>query len=230
MENKKHALFPSPASTERRLIIQHSVYFKVMRLLLATTNLAKQKRICHLLEGTNTRCLFPQDYVSKPIDVVEGSDLEENAKHKALAYRTLTRETILGTDSAFVIPDESLDPAMVKRNALQGRDALAMTQQEIAEAIVSFYRTLVQRRGVQIDAYWKDVFVLSLPDGSIKIDSSERPVALTAEVHGTLNPFFPLRSMHIVKATGKYTSDQTPEEEQLELKPIKDALHRLLGL
>jgi len=39
-----------------------------------------------------------------------------------------------------------------------------------------------------------------------------------------------IASMYIVVPTGKYSAEQTEEDEELELKPLTDALKKLLGL
>lgn len=201
-----------------------------MRVLIATTNPAKVERVRALLRDTGVELPTPTDLSLKSIDVDEGSDIAENARRKAVAYRTQTDLPILGMDSAFVIPGEDMDPAMVRRNALGGRDETAMSRQEIAEAIIAFYRGIAARRGGRVEASWEDAFALSLPDGAMREERSHRPVMLTDDVRGEVNPHFPMRSTYIVGPTGKYVADQTPEDEILEMQPFRDALKRLLGI
>ena len=203
---------------------------KSMRILVATNSPSKLTRVRHLLSGTGVECVSPADLGIEAIEVEEGSDLHENAERKARAYLGKTELPILGMDSAFVIPGEDLDPAKVKRNALGSREESAMTQEEIAQAMVGFYRGIVSRHGGNVPAYWEDVFAMVLPDGGVKREQDRRPVILTAEIVGKLDPHMPLRSMYIVESTGKYVADHTPDEEFLEMKPFQDALQRLLGI
>ncbi|MBI4139230.1 hypothetical protein HY479_03735 [Candidatus Uhrbacteria bacterium] len=201
-----------------------------MRILIATNNPSKLERVRQLLAGTGIEALSPADLGIPAVDVEEGNDLDQNAEAKAKAYAGKTDLPILGMDTAFVIPGENIEPAMVKRNALDGRDESSMTCDEIANAMVEFYRKIAARHGGTAKALWKDVFALILPDGSVKREYGERPVTLTGEVRGKVDPHLPLRSMYIVESTGKYTADHTPEEHLIELRPYQDALKRLLGI
>lgn len=199
-----------------------------MDILLATQNAYKVSRVRHLLSGREVRILTPTDVGLRIIDVEEGSDIDENAETKARAYFGKTNLPILGLDSAFVIPGEDLDPAKVRRNALGDRDEKSMNEQEIVQAMIAFYQGVVRRRGGQLPAHWDDSFALVLPDGTVRREKSQRPVLLTEFVHGEINPHAPLRSMYIVEPTGKYVSDQTPEDEYIEMLPYQEALERIL--
>ncbi len=201
-----------------------------MRVLVATNNPGKLTRIRRLFKDADVEFISPTEVGIEAIETEEGSDLHENAERKARAYVGKTDVPILGMDSAFVIPGEDLDPAKVRRNALAGRDEATMTRDEIAQAMVDFYRGIVERRGGNVPAYWEDVFALVSPDGLVKHESDRRPVVLTEKTVGAFDPHLPLRSMYIPVPTGKYVADQTPEDELLELKPYQDALKRLLSL
>ncbi len=201
-----------------------------MRVLVATINPAKVERLRLHVHDARVEFLTPTELGLAVIDVEEGSDIFENARRKAAAYRGLTDLPVLGMDSAFVIPGEDLDPAMVRRNALAGRDEATMSRDEIADAMIGFYRALALRRGGSVPAHWADAYALSLPDGTMREERSERPVTLTAEVHGKINPHLPMRSLYVVAATGKYSNEQTPEDEALEFLPYAEAVKRLLGI
>lgn len=199
-----------------------------MNILIATNNPAKVSRVRALMPGHVF--LTPAEAGLPTLDIEEGSDILENAKAKAVAYKGVTDLPILGLDSAFVIPGTDLDPAKVKRNALDGRDEATMTREDVTQAIVAFYRRLVAEHGGRMSAYWEDALALVMPNGEIRTATGRRPVILTGEIHGELSPGMPLRSMYIVEPTGKYVCDQTPEEEGRELAPYRGALKRLLGV
>lgn len=199
-----------------------------MDILLATQNPSKVARVRELLFGKGVTILTPKDAGLEVIDVEEGSDIAKNAEAKARAYLGKTDLPILGLDSAFVIPGEDLDPAKVRRNTLAGRDEKSMNEQEIVEAMIAFYQGIVKRRGGPVPAYWDDATALVLPDGTVKHERDRRPVELTDSVHGEVDPHFPLRSIYIIGATGKYAVDQTEEDERKELRPFQEALERIL--
>ena len=204
--------------------------YPAMQILAATNNPAKVARLRLLLAGQDVIVTTPTEAGITAVEVEEGSDLFENAERKARAYFGKTDLPILGMDSAFVIPGTELDPAKVRRNALEGQDEAALSADEIAKLMVAYYRRIAEAHGGRAPAYWQDVFALLNPDGTLKTDESRRPVILTPEVRGQTVPNFPLRSMYIVEATGKYATEQTEEEELVELKPYQQALRRLLDL
>ncbi|HBK33811.1 TPA: hypothetical protein DEP34_03090 [Candidatus Uhrbacteria bacterium] len=198
-----------------------------MHVLFATTNKAKLGRMRALMRDTTIIFLSPTEEGLIVDETKEGSDIAHNAWVKALAYFGKTKLPILGQDAAFVIPGVDLDPAQVKRNALGNHDEFLMSQGEIAQAILNFYRALVRERGGRMSAYWDDAFALVFPDGTIREAQAKRPVILTDEIRGEMNPYFPLRSLYIVEPTGKYVCEQTLEEEWLELRPVREALRTL---
>ncbi len=200
-----------------------------MNILVATNNPSKLARVRQFLSGADVDCFSPSDFGIPVIETDEGSDIAENAERKARAYLGKTELPILGMDSAFVIPGEDLDPAKVRRNALVGRDEATMTREETAQAMTAFYRSIAERHGGSIAAHWEDALALVLPDGTVKRERIRRPVLLTSTIREPINPNFPLRSMYIVEPTGKYTADQTSEEELVEMKPYQNALKRILG-
>ncbi|MFH1620628.1 MAG: non-canonical purine NTP pyrophosphatase [Patescibacteria group bacterium] len=200
-----------------------------MQLLIATSNPAKVERVRKLLADIKAQILTPVEAGITPVDIEEGSDIAENAVRKARAYLDLTKLPILGLDSAFVISGETIDPAKVKRNALGNRDEDTLTPQEIGDLMINYYKKLAQNHGGQIPAYWQDAIVLVLPDGSVRQEQARRDVTLTTESHGAVNPHVPLRSMYIVAANGKYATEQSLEDEMKELRPVKEALERLVA-
>lgn len=200
-------------------------------ILLATTNKSKVERIRKLLKafGSDVEAKTPTDLGIEPVETEEGSDLLANARDKARSYFGQTDLPILGTDTGFFLDNEILDPAMVKRNALGGRDESVLSRQEIKQAFLDFYIGLARKHGGQAEAYWKDVFVLVMPDGTEKAAEGIRPVILTDKVHGQVDDFFPMRSLYYSKTTGRFTCDATEEDEKMELGPYSEALIRLMS-
>lgn len=205
-----------------------------MRIMLATNNPSKVARVKKQLAGRDVEILTPKDLGITPIETEEGSDIAENALMKAQAYFGNVDMPILGLDTAFVIAGEDLDPAKVRRNAIRDalgdRDEATMTQEEICDVMISFYQNVARRHGGTVDAYFDDVFALVFPDGTVKTERDQRLLALTDEVHGDVDAHFPIRSLYLVKATGKRVAEQSEDEEALELAPYRAALERILGL
>lgn len=198
--------------------------------MLATNNPSKVARVRKQLIAKPVEVLTPADFGLMPIETEEGSDIMQNAIAKAMAYSGLVDVPVLGMDTAFVIPGEDLDPAKVRRNTLGGRDESTMTREEIRDAMLGFYQNIARRRGGTVEAYFEDAFGLVIPDGTVKTDRGFRHLTLTDEVRGEVDAHFPIRSLYIVKATGKRVAEQDEAEESLELKEYREALERLLGV
>lgn len=202
-----------------------------MQILLATNNPSKVARVRKQLAGKSVDILTPKDLGLEPIETEEGSDIVENAVLKAKAYLGNVDMPVVGLDSSFAIEGELLDPAKVRRNALAGRDESAMTQEEIGQLMVEFYQEVARRHGGEARGQWTDAFAIVTPDGTVKTEQGVRPVVLLDHPTGPIDWHFPLRAMYkSVAVTGKHPSEQTEEEEWLELAPYREALERLLGV
>jgi hypothetical protein len=78
-----------------------------------------------------------------------------------------------------------------------------------------------------VSGYWLDVFALVMPDGSVYTETAKRGIILTDQIFGKPHIKFPIRALYLSKDTNKPSVQHTPEEEMLELNPIKEALSEL---
>lgn len=199
-----------------------------MRVLVATNNPAKVKRYRELLRETDVELLTPADLGISAADVVEdGAGLRENAEKKARAYEGLTDLPILANDTGFYVEGEGFVDAP-KRHALGEKDEHELTQEEIAAEVLAFWKGVAARHGGKVDAAWPEVFVLVMPDGSVKVAESRREILLTDQEFAEPHPNFPLRSLYLSKSSGKPAVLHTREEEDAELAPVREALVSLL--
>lgn len=201
-----------------------------MDLVFATNNQAKVKRMQKLFAaaGLKINLKTPAEAGIANFDVVEdGRTLKENAEKKARAVAALTSLPVLADDTGFFIDGASVDPVMIKRNALAGADEKSLTIEEIAERIKKFYASIATARGGSVDAEWRNALCFITPEKSAVHIETIRPATLTDQSHGTIDPYFPLRGLYISKATGKYVLEQTEAEEMVELQPITDGIKKL---
>ncbi len=203
---------------------------KYDQILLATNNLSKKARAEELLKanGINIKILTPKDLGLEEKEAKEEGNLFENAKEKAELYRDKTDLPILGIDTGFFIEGEEIDSVKVKRNALKSKNEKDLSQEEIGKLMHEYYKDIARKRGGKVEAYWQDVFALSLPGKEAEIIENKREVMLTDQVKGKVDIYFPLRSLYISKATGKYIFEQNHEEEMMELAPYAQSLKKLL--
>ena len=208
-----------------------SLSSNITEVVFASNNKGKAARIEKLLKhaGIDVKVLMPSDVGISDFDVVEdGKTLEENATKKAQTLAKLTDKVVIADDTGFFIHGEELDPVTVKRNALVGKDEKDLSIDEVGAILHEYYKTFARDKGGKLDAEWKNAICTITPDGTETIEVALRPVILTDESHGTLDPYLPLRPLYMSKATGKYVLEQNEEEEMLELSPIAQALKKLL--
>lgn len=198
------------------------------KILVATNNAGKVERYRKLLRGVAITLVTPKDLGIEIIEVEEnGKTLAENAELKARAYFGKTDLPILANDTGFFVEGEGLVEAP-KRMALGKRREKELSPEEIARALLDFWKGIATKYGGQVNAAWPEAFVLVLPDGSARMVESRREVLLTDQEFGPLHLTMPLRPLYISKATDKPAIQHTEEEEDYELTPVRDALISLL--
>ena len=209
------------------------VKFPVLKfpaMLFASGNPSKKARIEKLLKAARIPCKVnsPQDLGLELLNIEESGGLRDNAIKKALAYKGKTNLPVMADDTGFFVDDQTIDPTQVKRNALAGQDEQALSREEISQRILGYYKKLAAKHGGNVEAYWLDSKALVLPSGEVLTAESKREVILTDKIVGEIDPYFPMRSLYRVKATGKYIAEQTAADELKELYPITKSLIDLL--
>lgn len=201
------------------------------KIFLATRNEGKIERFKNLIRhtGFDTEVFTPLDLEIEDIEVEEnGKTLAENAEIKARAYFGKVAMPILANDTGFFVAREGLVDAP-KRVALEGKNEKELTKEEIGKALLEFWKGIAKKHGGKVEAAWMEAFVLLDPDGAIHTAESKREVILTDQEFGKPHIQMPVRALYISKATNKPAIQHTKEEEQLEMKPITDALSKLLS-
>ncbi len=200
------------------------------KIFLATHNEGKIQRFKNLLEhtGLDVEIYTPKDLGLENIEAEEnGKTLAENAEIKARAYFGKVDMPILANDTGFLVEGEGFVDAP-KRKALAETDEKSSTKEEIAKALLEFWKGVARLHGGKVDAAWLEAFVLFDPDGKIHTAESKREVILTDQIFGEAHIQMPMRALYISKITNKPAIQHTKEEELLELKPVTDALSKVL--
>jgi len=195
-------------------------------VVFASNNDGKLRRMQKLIKtaGLSITLKTPKD-IGVELHVEEDAPtLAENAEKKARAYAEHTNLPVLADDTGFFIEGEEIDPKMVKRNALNGEDEKKFSVEEISQKMQAYYKDIARKHGGKVDAEWRNALCMITPGKMVLHAEGVRPVVLTDEAHGTVDPHLPVRGLYIAKASGKYALEQTEEEELMELRPITDAL------
>lgn len=203
-----------------------------MKILLATNNDGKIERFKNLLKqvDSSVELYSPKELGIEVIDVEEnGATLAENAELKARAYMGKVDMPILSNDTGFYIEGEGFVDAP-KRKALGETNEHTLTKEEIAERLLSFWKGIAKKHGGKVNAAWIEAFVVIHPDGSIRKADSRREVILTDQEFGKAHLQMPVRALYYSKTTNKPAIQHTKEEELLEMKPVIDALVKVLKI
>ena len=200
----------------------------VKKVYLGTGNKAKLERFKHIFKYVNPDIEVEQ--VPEVIDVPEVVDNGlENSKQKVLAYKGKYEYPVISGDTSAFFEGEDFDPTHVKRVALAGEDESKLTQEQIAEKIKDFYINIAKKYGGKKEFYYLDSWSILFPDGEIKQLEYKREYIMTDKVQGKLDINFPMRSLHLVKATGKYPFEETEEEWISEFKNQIDSFESVFG-
>ena len=200
------------------------------KIFLATHNEGKIERFKNLLShtGLEVEIHTPEEFGLENIDPEEiGKTLAENAAIKARAHFGKVDMPILANDTGFWVDGEGLVDAP-KRKALGKTDEKRLTKDEVSRSLIEFWKKIAEKNNGKVDAAWIEVFVLLNPDGSMHTAESKREVILTDQIFGEAHVQMPIRVLYISKATNKPAIQQTAEEELLEMKPVTDAILKVL--
>lgn len=202
----------------------------VMRLLLATNNEGKIERFKKLLKSVDPdiEVFSPTEFEIEIMDTEEtGATLAENAELKARAYVGKVDMSILGNDTGFYVEGEGFIDAP-KRKALGETSEYVLTKEEIAEIMLNFWKGIAHKHGGRVPAAWVEAFVVIYPNGNVERADSRREIILTDQEFGKPHPQMPLMGLYYSKITNKPVLQHTEEEEILEMKPVIDALAKVL--
>ena len=184
-----------------------------MKLLYGTTNKAKitymQQRVAHL----GIEILSLDDVAAPKLDIEEnGNSPLENARIKALAYYDILKLPLFSADSGLYI--DGLDEARQPGINVRGPGDHMNDDEAIAH-----YSALAAEMGGQMVARYKHAIVLIDAHGQMHEymgdDIASKPFLLVNVPHEIRNQGFPLDSLSVHIASGKYYYD-LPNDSKYE--------------
>ena len=179
-----------------------------MKVLFATTNLAKVKKYGEELSKNNIELLTLKDLdLNLHIDE-NGKNAIENAEIKAKTYYEATGITTIGMDNNLFIeelPGEKQPGTHVRR--INGKE---LNDDEMIE----YYTSLVRENGGKLTAKW--VYGMAIYDGKeIKTHTwSKDHFYFIDKPSEKRNPGYPLDSISIIPEFDKYLVELTDEEKR----------------
>ena len=181
------------------------------KIYLATGNKSKIERFKKLCNK-----IYPDikvEQVPKIIDVEETKDSAvENAVDKIAVYKNKYDCPVIAGDTAVFFNNEEFNPTHVKRICLKNKQEKNLTQDEISEMMVEFYKNIARKNGGEKEFYYEDGWALLMPNGTIKKTSYKREYVLTTKEIGERKIYFPMCSLYYSKTTGKRSAEQLDDD------------------
>lgn len=179
-----------------------------MKVLFATTNLAKVGKYKKVLEEKGIELITINDLDSK-LDIDEnGKDAIENAYIKAKAYYDATKIPTIGMDNCLFIeelPEEKQPGTHVRR--VNGKE---LTDEEMIE----YYTNLVNEYGGKLTAKWVYGIVICNGKGTKEYSWSKSDFYLVGKPCEKRNPGYPLDSISVMPENNQYWLELTDEQRK----------------
>lgn len=179
-----------------------------MKVLFATTNLAKVKKYKKALEEKGIELITINDLDFKLNIDENGKNAIENAYIKAKTYYDVTKMTTIGMDNCLFIeelPEEKQPGTHVRR--INGKE---LTDEEM----IVYYTNLVKEYGGRLTAKW--VYGMVICDGGEEKEYTwtKSDFYLIDKPCSKRNPGYPLDSISVMPENNQYWLELTEEEKR----------------
>lgn len=181
-----------------------------MPLIIGTKNKAKIEAIKSALQplGLDVQGLPDQEF---PEVEEDGQNVSENARGKAIFYSRAISQPVLSIDNALyfdgLAPDKQ--PGLNTRH-IKGR-ANRLSDAEMLE----YYLKLITDLGGRVAGYWEYGVCLAYPDGQNEVMDFKSPRLFVSPASPKMIPGYPLESVQIDPASGRYISEMSKIERDI---------------
>jgi inosine/xanthosine triphosphate pyrophosphatase family protein len=179
-------------------------------LTFGTTNEAKIKQIRGALAPANIEVNGVTDKSLLPEVVEDGKTANENARKKALTFAKALGRIVFSMDNALYInglPNDKQPALNVRR--IDGKTATT------DEEMIEYYSKLIESLGGKAEGYWEFGICIATPEGDYKETTIKSPRTFVSTPTTNRQAGYPLESIQIDPASGKYIADMTQEEQDI---------------
>ena len=179
-----------------------------MKVLFATTNLAKVKKYKKELEEKGIELITINDLDFKLNIDENGKNAIENAYIKAKTYYDVTKMTTIGMDNCLFIeelPEEKQPGTHVRR--INGKE---LTDEEM----IVYYTNLVKEYGGRLTAKWVYGMVIYNGEEKKEYTWTKSNFYLVDKPCNKRNPGYPLDSISVMPENNQYWLELTEEEKR----------------
>ncbi len=178
-------------------------------LIIGTSNAAKKKAIGSVLAPLGITVKGTDDLAVSLHIPEDGATAQENARKKAFAYARAIGRPVLSIDNALYLQglcDEEQPGVHTRR--VPGKAGRATD-----EELLAFYSIRVKELGGRVSGHWEYALCMADPDGQVTEKVFLSPRLFVSEPTATMLPGYPLESIQIDPASGRYIAEMTDEEQ-----------------
>ncbi len=184
-------------------------------ILIGTANPSKYPYLCGFFDGTGIRCISPASLGLAKFEAAEnGRTARENAIEKAASWYRAAKMPVFALDAGLVFLDLPADHP--DQPGVHVRRAAGHTMDD-AE-MLAWFAAVAHRHGRRLRAAWQDSYCLMREPSNYHTFTFDREMLepnafLIVDTPCALNlPGWPVNSISVDIATGKYWGDMTAEE------------------
>ena len=185
-----------------------------VKVLIGTTNPAKVKRFERLLKGSNAEILTPPMLNISEAPQETGASPAENARIKACFYGRYC-DCVIGNDSGLYFLNLPENDA--RQPGLHVRSPQGVRLDD--EQMIAYYAALAASLGGRLDAYYRDAVAVGVQGEVYTLTQNDQEIRnglfyMVDTPHTLRHPGWPLDSLSILPATGRYFVDADAHEAQ----------------
>ncbi len=189
-------------------------------IVFGTTNEAKIKQVRGALSSTGIEVIGVLKE-SLPEVIEDGKTAIENARKKALAYAKVLGRSVFSMDNALYL--DGLSPE--RQPGLNVRRINGYSDRPTDEQMINYYSQLIASLGNKVDGYWEYGVCIANPDGDYRETIIRAPRIFVDTPSPMIQPGYPLESLQIDPASGKYMSEMSQtDQDDFWQKAIGQAL------
>lgn len=177
-------------------------------ITFGTSNPAKVLQIRSVLSPAGIEVFGIEDKSQLPDVVEDGKTASENAKKKAFEYAKALKKIVFAMDNALYL--DGLTPD--KQPGIHVRRMNGTIKRPTDNDMIRYYSKLIKSLGGKVGGYWEYGICIASPEGEYKETVIKAPRIFVSDPSEKIEKGYPLESLQIEPASGRYMSEFSREE------------------
>lgn len=180
-------------------------------ILFGTTNEAKIKQVRGALAPAGISVQGVKDKSLLPEVIEDGKTAIENARKKSIVFAKALGNTVFSMDNALYLDGLASE----KQPALNVRRINGTTDRPNDQDMLEYYSKLIGSLGGKVNGYWEFGICIANAKGEYKETIIKSPRTFVSTPNENIIEGYPLESIQIDQASGKYISEMSQEEQDV---------------